>query len=81
MSIVDNGIGMEKIVEKKIFHKYTKMDYNLSRRYDGAGLSLSVVKKYINLHGGKIKFKSKVNFGSVYSFYIPLKGMKFIMEM
>ena len=43
----------------------------LSRKYDRLGLSLSITKKIIQMHGGEITIESTVNVGSTFTIHIP----------
>lgn len=66
-SIKDNGIGIEKKFHAKIF----KIFHALNKRKDSTGIGLSIVKKIVNLHEGKIWLESEPNVGS--TFYFTLK--------
>ena len=50
--ISDNGIGMTKETQEKIYDKFFQADTSHSQ--DGAGLGLSIVKRIIAVHQGKI---------------------------
>lgn len=66
-SVKDNGIGVDKKYHKKIF----KIFNVLNKRKDSTGIGLSIVKKIINLHNGKIWIDSAV--GESTTFYFTLK--------
>ena len=68
----DNGIGMEKQYSKKIFEPFKRL--HTIDVYEGAGIGLSIVKKIIENHGGRIWFESELGKGSVFYFSIPLKN-------
>ena len=72
LSIQDNGIGIEKSVFSSIFEPFQLADAaKLSRRYDRIGLSLSIAKKVILMHGGDITVESMVNTGSTFTIHLP----------
>ncbi|MFT5242091.1 MAG: PAS domain S-box-containing protein [Glaciecola sp.] len=66
-SIQDNGVGIDKKYHDKIF----KIFHSLTKSRESTGIGLSIVKKIVNLYGGKIWLMSKVNEGS--TFYFTLK--------
>lgn len=61
-SIKDNGVGISKEDQKKIFDKFYKSDK--SRNTDGDGLGLSIVKRIIEIHKGQILLESSINMGT-----------------
>ncbi len=76
ISIQDNGIGIEQSVFASIFEPFQLADAaKLSRRYDRIGLSLSISKKVVQMHGGDISVISAVNNGSTFTIHLP-KEMK-----
>ena len=72
ISVQDNGIGIEKSVFSSIFEPFQLADSTkLSRRYDRIGLSLSIAKKVVQMHGGDITVTSTVNIGSTFTIHLP----------
>ncbi|MGB3368343.1 MAG: ATP-binding protein [Acidaminobacteraceae bacterium] len=69
----DNGIGISEENHIKIFERFSQVDTNLNRSHEGNGIGLSIVKSILDLHGGDIKLKSKVNFGSEFIITLPIK--------
>ena len=71
ITITDNGIGMTKEQINRIFDEFYKADK--SRHYlDSVGLGLSICKRIIELHGGKIWAESPgPNKGSIFKFTLP----------
>ncbi|MDH7593654.1 MAG: ATP-binding protein [Methanomicrobiales archaeon] len=75
VSVRDNGIGMEKHSMEHIFEPFHLLDgERLSRGYNRMGLSLSIARNYMNLHGGDITVKSEVGVGSTFTIHLP-KGV------
>jgi len=71
--IIDTGIGIEKNKINKIFEAYLQSEDNITRRFGGTGLGLTITKKLIEMMNGELKVESEINKGSVFSFYLPLK--------
>ena len=77
LSIQDNGIGITNSQLDEIFEPFQLPDSNdISRKYDRIGLSLSISKKYIQMHGGFISVDSIVNLGSTFTLHIPKQPQK-----
>jgi signal transduction histidine kinase len=66
-SVKDNGIGMRSRQVKRIFDRFYQADTSLSRRVEGAGLGLSIVKFILEAHKAKIDVQSTPNEGSKFT--------------
>ena len=71
--VKDNDIGIEEQYQEKIFGLFKRL--HKASEYSGTGAGLSIVKKVIDDHGGKIWVKSKINEGAIFYFTIP-KSLK-----
>lgn len=71
-SIKDTGIGISKTDQAKIFKKFYRSEDYRTRETGGTGLGLYIVDKLAHKIGAKIKLKSRLNFGSTFSFSLPL---------
>ena len=72
ISVRDNGIGIAPTSIAYIFEPFQLADAaKLSRKYDRIGLSLSIAKKVIQMHGGDITVESIVNSGSTFTIHLP----------
>jgi signal transduction histidine kinase len=71
--VSDTGIGLKGEDLKRIFNPFEQVDGSLSRRYQGTGLGLSLSKRFVELHHGRIWAESGgENQGSAFHFVIPL---------
>jgi signal transduction histidine kinase len=64
ISLTDKGIGISEEDMKYIFEPFYRVDPSRSRKTGGFGLGLSISKKIVDAHGGKISVESKLNAGS-----------------
>lgn len=72
ISIEDNGIGISENAYSSIFEPFQLADAaKLSRRYDRIGLSLSIAKKIVQMHGGDITVESVLSVGSTFTLHLP----------
>lgn len=62
--IHDNGKGIEEVYFEKIFKTFEKLENNV----ESTGIGLSIVKKIVDLYGGKIWLTSKINEGTTFYF-------------
>ncbi|WP_051941844.1 sensor histidine kinase [Maribacter forsetii] len=70
--VIDEGIGISKINQNKLFMPFIQLDGGLSRTHEGTGLGLAICKSLIEKLGGTIQVQSKVGKGSNFSFTLPL---------
>lgn len=67
--VKDTGIGIKEDSIKKLFQQFTQLE----RKVGGSGLGLSISKKIIDAHKGKIWAESKFGDGSTFYFTLPIK--------
>ena len=72
-SVIDQGIGIDKDKQEKIFDAFTQEDIYTTRQFGGTGLGLSICKKLLELMGGSIWVESKKGKGSAFFFNIPFQ--------
>jgi signal transduction histidine kinase len=73
IAVIDTGIGIPETDKERVFGKFERA--NSQARQSGAGLGLSLVKSFIELHGGRIEIESAVNKGTRITCYVPVKEM------
>jgi hypothetical protein len=69
--IKDTGIGIPEESQKFIFDRFMQASNGRTSGRDSTGLGLSITKTYLNLMGGNITVKSKLDVGSEFSFILP----------
>lgn len=69
--IKDTGIGIPATKLNLIFERFSQVDTNFTRMYEGSGLGLTITKKLVELQGGAISVKSKPGKGSHFTFSLP----------
>ncbi|MEW6655084.1 MAG: HAMP domain-containing sensor histidine kinase, partial [Bacteroidota bacterium] len=72
ISVTDTGIGIPKDKYNFIFEEFRQVSEGVKRFFDGAGLGLSIVKKYCELLSGTISVESQENVGSIFKVELPL---------
>lgn len=71
LTIKDKGIGVEEKDLQYIFDKFYRVSHGNLHQIKGFGLGLSYVKMMTEIHGGRIKFQSKINQGSTVTIHLP----------
>jgi signal transduction histidine kinase len=74
ISVVDTGIGIPAEKLEDIFDPFKQVNSSSSKEYEGTGLGLSLVKKYVEMHDGEIRVESEEGAGSTFTFTLPLKN-------
>ncbi len=69
----DTGPGIAAEDQARIFEAFQQGDDTSTRRRDGAGLGLSISKRFIEMHGGAIKVASTLGAGSTFSITLPIR--------
>lgn len=72
ISVRDTGIGIPQDKLDFIFERFAQVDQSLNRRSEGSGIGLSLVKAFIELHGGQISVKSEVGMGTEFMIKLPV---------
>jgi signal transduction histidine kinase/CheY-like chemotaxis protein len=72
VSVADTGPGIPAGAIDKIFQPFQQLDGSIHRRYGGSGLGLSISKRFIELHNGKIWLESEEGCGTTFFFSLPI---------
>jgi len=76
VQVTDTGIGIPEKAQQLIFDEFKQLDGSIAREYGGTGLGLTICKKLVELHGGKIWIESCVGSGSTFTFTLPVAKMQ-----
>ena len=71
ISVTDTGIGISPEDQPKIFEEFRQVGSDYAHKVEGTGLGLTLAKKFVELHGGRIWVTSAVGSGSTFSFTLP----------
>lgn len=72
VEVHDTGIGISAEYLPKMYEAFTQEDTGYTRAYQGLGLGLALVKKYVQMNGGRISVNSRKGEGSTFRIELPL---------
>lgn len=73
IEVKDSGVGIPEDKINKIFYRFYQVDSLMTRKSEGSGIGLCIVKDIVEIHGGKIEVESKINLGTTFRIYLPRK--------
>jgi two-component system, NarL family, sensor histidine kinase BarA len=71
VEVGDTGIGIDPEHHELVFREFAQVDSSASRQHHGTGLGLTIARKLVELHGGRIWLESQLGQGSRFYFTIP----------
>jgi signal transduction histidine kinase/ActR/RegA family two-component response regulator len=78
--VEDTGIGIRKEDQERIFAAFIQVDGSYARKYQGTGLGLTLVKRFVEMHGGTIVVESEVGKGSTFRFTLPQSARQVVAD-
>jgi signal transduction histidine kinase len=72
VSVSDTGVGIAPEDQEAVFEEFRQVGA-AEKKVEGTGLGLTLCRKFIELHGGRIWVKSQVDVGSTFTFTIPVR--------
>ncbi|MGE5060595.1 MAG: GAF domain-containing protein, partial [Betaproteobacteria bacterium] len=72
VSVTDTGIGIAKEDQETIFEEFRQASGNYAQKREGTGLGLTLTRKFVEMHGGKIWVESEIAKGSKFTFTLPM---------
>jgi two-component system, NtrC family, sensor kinase len=73
IAVTDTGIGIAPEDQAAIFEEFRQVGSDETRKQEGTGLGLTLAKKFVELHGGRIWVQSRVGQGSTFTFTLPVR--------
>ncbi|HEV8432002.1 MAG TPA: response regulator [Thermoanaerobaculia bacterium] len=74
VSVADEGIGIDPHHHELIFEEFRQIDATVRREFGGTGLGLALVKRFVELQGGRVSVESSPGCGSTFSFRLPVRS-------
>src|SRR5262249_19137327 len=72
VSVSDTGVGIAPADQEAVFEEFRQVGA-AEKKVEGTGLGLTLCRKFVELHGGRIWVKSEVGIGSTFTFTIPVR--------
>jgi two-component system, NtrC family, sensor kinase len=72
ISVSDTGVGIAPEDQEAVFEEFRQVG-TADKKAEGTGLGLTLCRKFVELHGGRIRVKSQVGVGSTFKFTIPVR--------
>lgn len=72
ITIEDNGPGIDDVHLSRLFERFYRVEKSRNRNKGGSGIGLSIVKHILNSHGQEITVKSKLEKGTLFTFFLDI---------
>ena len=73
IAVSDTGVGIAPEDQAAIFEEFRQVGCDDARKQEGTGLGLALARKFVELHGGRIRVESPVGQGSTFTFTLPVR--------
>lgn len=74
ISVADQGVGISAEALPHVWERFYQADGSSTRRFGGSGLGLTIVKRLVEAHGGRVWVESELGRGSTFSCTLPIGG-------
>ena len=72
-SVRDTGIGIAAEDHERVFEEFRQVGTDYARKAEGTGLGLTLTRRLVELHGGRIRVESAPGKGSTFTFSLPIE--------
>ncbi|MEO6745776.1 MAG: ATP-binding protein [Caldimonas sp.] len=73
IEVVDNGVGIPADQQGRVFHTFTQLPHSIDRAKGGLGIGLSLVKRLVEMHGGRVAVRSDgLDAGTAFTIELPV---------
>lgn len=80
-AVADTGVGISSQDQQRIFEEFQQVDGSTRRRHGGTGLGLTISKRFVDLHHGRMWVESDIGVGSIFYFSLPVNRVQLEVEM
>jgi signal transduction histidine kinase len=77
ISVKDTGIGIAPEHQDAIFEEFRQVATHYTQKREGTGLGLTLTRRFVEMHGGRIWVESEVGKGSTFTFTLPISPHPF----
>jgi len=71
IAVADTGIGIAPEHHTAVFEEFRQLGKDYTKKSEGTGLGLALTRKFVELHGGKVRLESEPGKGSTFTFTLP----------
>ena len=73
-SVKDNGIGIAPADHERVFEEFRQVGTDYAKKAEGTGLGLTLTRRLVELHGGRIRVDSVLGKGATFTFNLPIEA-------
>jgi signal transduction histidine kinase len=73
-SVKDTGIGIAPEDHDKVFEEFRQVGTDYAKKAEGTGLGLTLTRRLVELHGGRIRLESELGKGATFTFNLPIEA-------
>jgi signal transduction histidine kinase/CheY-like chemotaxis protein len=74
ISVRDTGPGIARDDQGRLFEPFQQLDGSIRRQHSGSGLGLSISRRFVEMHGGRMWLESELGVGTTFYFSLPIDG-------
>jgi len=72
IAVTDTGVGIAPEDHEAVFEEFRQVGTDYAKKHEGTGLGLTLSRRFVELHGGRIWVKSELNQGATFTFTLPV---------